>query len=113
MPNTFNFMLPDAGAQKSHEPRVKVISFGDGYEQRVGDGINKDAEVWELSWTGKTQAEIQAIDTFLKGEAGVTWFYWTTPEGVQKKFVCKRWSVRYFNSANADLTATFKQDFGI
>ena len=34
-------VVPDKGMSAPYKPRVLVAKFGDGYEQRVRDGINK------------------------------------------------------------------------
>jgi phage-related protein len=93
--------------------RVNSVKFGDGYEQRVADGINSIIEDWSLSFTLRTKAEINAIDAFLRARKGVENFDWTTPAGQLKKFVCRKWSVSYFHDGNASLSATFEQDFGV
>jgi len=69
--------------------------------------------VWSLSWTGRLLSEITALDTFMKTQAGILWFYWTTPLGVTLKFMCKKWSVSYNNDYDSSMTATFTQDFGL
>ena len=33
-------VVPDKTLTRSSNPRVRVQSFGDGYEQRIVDGIN-------------------------------------------------------------------------
>jgi len=48
---TFTFS-PKYGAALSKEPRVKMAQFGDGYQQRVGDGINTIAREWSLNFEG-------------------------------------------------------------
>lgn len=103
---------PDQGVSPSVETRVNSVMFGDGYEQRVADGINTIKETWEVSFTLRTKTEILAIDSFLRAQGGVLNFDWTTPAGAAKKFVCKRWSPTFYHDGNASLSATFEEDFG-
>ena len=36
------FWSPSYNISTSHSPRIKAIQFGDGYEQRLKDGINNN-----------------------------------------------------------------------
>ena len=35
---------PDKGFTRSNTPKTHTLSFGDGYEQRIADGINNLAQ---------------------------------------------------------------------
>lgn len=85
------------------------MSFGDGYEQRVADGINTLKEEWSANFSLRTRTEIDAIDSFLTARNGVESFDWTTPKGVTRKFVCKTWTPVYMYDGNCSLSANFKQ----
>lgn len=113
MPNTYNLVAPDAGASKEVKTRVKRARFGDGYEQVLPDGLNSVMETWSLNWTNRTRAQIDAIDSFLTTEKGATYFLWTTPQGVQKKFRCERWTPVYNNDYDCSLSASFEQVFAL
>lgn len=106
---TFNQATPDQGASKTPRVRVRANAFGDGYEQRVGDGINSIMEDWNLSFTLRTKTVVLAIDAFLKSQAGVLAFDWVTPEGNTKKFICKEWTAAYIHDGDCSLTAKFEQ----
>jgi phage-related protein len=108
---TFNISKPDQGATKSSKTRTRVSKFGDGYEQRIGDGINSIVESWDLTFSGRTLAEIDLIDTFLEAQAGVYAFYWATPRGVTRKFKCVEWKPSYSHAFDCSLTCTFEQVF--
>jgi len=99
-------------AQKSAEPRVLSAAFGDGYQQRVGDGINALAASWELTFS-RTAADIDAIEDFLIARAGVESFDWTDPDGNAIRAICPSWA-RQPNTGlgSGSLTATFRQVFG-
>lgn len=95
----------------TRKPRVKVAKFGDGYEQRLADGINTIAEVWQLTFAARTNAEAGQIDDFLKARAAVENFDWTPPNGLAGKYICREWS-RTPTHGNAEtITATFEQVF--
>lgn len=103
--------VPAPGAAQSVEPKVRATPFGDGYSQRVGDGINTLRRMWSLRFTRET-ADIDDIEDFLRGEGGVTSFDWTPPSGAAGKWVCSAWS-RMVNEAGVEeVHATFKEVFG-
>lgn len=109
---TFTY-TPDFGAQVQIKPRVRTIAFGDGYEQRQGDGINTQPQVWSLQWQNRDNTETSGIKSFLAARAGVEAFDWTPPNEVTAiKVVCRDWtvtSVRFnLNNVNATFTQVFE-----
>ncbi len=74
MTDTFTW-TPDYGVIRTRYPRAREAKFGDGYAQRIGDGLNTDLSMWKLNFSSRTAAEIKAIDAFLRDKAGVTAFY--------------------------------------
>lgn len=109
--STFTF-TPDFGASVEVKPRVRVVRFGDGYEQRVGDGINTKPQNWSLRFSNRDDAEAAAIVSFLDARGGFEAFNWTpllasTPIRV----VCREWN-RSIDRHNLNtVTATFEQVF--
>jgi len=107
---TFTYS-PNYGAAVDKTPKVKRAQFGDGYQQRVGDGINTTARSWSLSFEG-TKTEIDAVDLFLQTEGGVTAFTWTPPTGAVGKWLCGQWSNSITDFDHYSLIATFEEVFG-
>lgn len=99
---------PTYGAKVAHAPRVRVAPFGDGYEQRVADGINVDMQSWDLTFV-KATATIDAIDTQLSGYGSVTRFTWTPKGKSEIKVVCRQWTRTYSDKGVDTLTAKFDQ----
>ena len=100
---------PDENATEDHEPRVRKVAFGDGYEQRGADGINSDlARFPGLSFSGRSTAESDAIWAFLKARGGSESFDWTPPSGTAGKFVCPKYS-RQIKGTTAPITCDFYQ----
>jgi phage-related protein len=95
---------------RNKAPKVLTASFGDGYEQRVADGINTIKEVWDLTFRG-TRTEIDAIDAFLTTKAGVTSFTWTPVGYSEITVVCDDWSNPIISANTASITAKFRQVF--
>lgn len=105
---TFTYS-PGLDARRSIKPRVLSAKFGDGYEQRVGDGINTVQAVWSLSFPGKTRAEAGAIESFFIARAGAEAFDWTDPDGASGKYICREWSRDELGGGRLTIAATFEQ----
>lgn len=103
--------FPDAEVSLSVEPKVEGARFGDGYEQRVGAGINNDPETWSLSFTGN-RAEIDPIEQFLRNHNGYIAFDWKTPDEVTGRFICRKWRKTRSHGTKVIVTADFEQVFG-
>lgn len=101
---------PDWTAKKKKKPRVNKLQFGDGYEQRIADGINTDPEEWSISFSTDPDT-VNSIDSFLEDRKGLEAFLWTTPSGNTYSFKCEEWDVGYENPGRSVLSATFVQVF--
>jgi len=77
---TTSKIVPDKGLTKQSQPRVKVQRFGDGYEQRIVDGINNITENYALTFNSRTKEEADDIIAFFDTKAGVTAFDFVVPD---------------------------------
>lgn len=66
------------------QPRIRTAAFGDGYEQRLADGINNAPRSWALTFTRPT-TEADAILAFFETANGLDSFDWTPPYGAAGK----------------------------
>ena len=64
-------IVPDKGVSSTETPRVLLASFGDGYEQRIANGINSLEQTFSLSFKTRTKAEIDDIIAFFVSLKGV------------------------------------------
>tara|TARA_B110000196_G_C21138960_1_gene662745 strand:- start:2318 stop:2713 length:396 start_codon:yes stop_codon:yes gene_type:complete len=64
-------VMPDKGFSKTDNPRVLSTAFGDGYEQRLADGINVLDQTFALQFTSRPKAEIDDLVTFFVSLGGV------------------------------------------
>ena len=71
---------PDKSMNKSTQPRVLTANFGDGYEQRIADGINSLNETYSLSFKTRPKADIDDIVLFLDSQKNVSKFLLTIPD---------------------------------
>lgn len=108
---TFTWLASVDSARET-APRVRELAFGDGYAQRVADGINNRPLVWRLSFKNRAAAEADAIDAFLVARNAVEAFDWTDPYGYVGRWICKIWSRPGHGGGISTITATFTQVFG-
>lgn len=103
---------PDFGAQKRTQPNVRVVRFGDGYEQRLAYGVNTQPKNWSLTWSASSNSDADAIEAFWEARGAVESFDWT-PIGdtTSYKFVCRQWQRQHQYADINTITATFEQVF--
>ena len=70
-------IIPDKGLSKSNKPVVFIAEFGDGYEQRIANGINNLKQEFSVSFATRPKAEIDDIIGFFESTNGVTAFDFT------------------------------------
>ncbi|ADM43327.1 MULTISPECIES: phage tail protein [Edwardsiella] len=90
------------------EPRVHVVKFGEGYEQRRSSGLNGDLKSYEVT-IKVSRDDAHALEAFLSRHGGVSAFLWTPPYvHRQIRVVCRKWASRV-EMLNTVFTATFNQ----
>nr|DAM63265.1 MAG TPA: minor tail protein [Caudoviricetes sp.] len=81
----------DLGAERSSQPLVTAVSFGDGYELRVAESLNRIRVSYNLNFT-RPAKEIMEIESFLVDRGGSELFKWVDPLGQDHTWVCREWS---------------------
>lgn len=100
-----------ASASLTVKPRIRTAQFGDGYEQRLADGINNAPRSWALTFA-RSNAEADVILAFFEARNGDEAFDWTPPYGAAGKFVARDWSVQLIGPVAKSITTTFDEVFG-
>ena len=111
------YATPDKGLSRSSNPSVLVARFGDGYEQRVADGINSLKENYSISFNNRTKAFIDDVVSFLDAKNGATSFTFTLPDSNNTtragekdiKVVCDSYNTAYAYDDFYNLTATLRR----
>jgi phage-related protein len=104
------FTIPcDYASQATIKPRVLTAQFGDGYGQRVADGLLTQFEIWTLNFSRRTPAEWDALLAFLEARNGVEAFDWTSPLGTVGKWICTEWTLSPETAAIGAATAKFER----
>lgn len=75
-------VMYDKGFSESPEPRVLKAQFGDGYEQRIVDGINNIPRTWQMTFANRTKGDIDKLYKFFNTLAGVDTCKLTVPHAV-------------------------------
>jgi len=116
---------PDRGYTRQTQPRILATSFGDGYQQRLIDGINPLKETINVTFKTRTKEEIDHIISFFESKGGVTAFtftvnqqYYSSPgtssetdvtssDELALKVICSSWNKTYDYADYWSATATF------
>lgn len=106
--------VPDKGLNSSNTPRTFTVEFGDGYEQRVANGINALQQSFSVSFNTRPKAEIDDIIAFFVNKAGVTAFSFTYADSNNSgettiKVVCEDWSQSWDYDNFYSASATFRK----
>ena len=102
--------VPDYDATEESEARVSVAKYGDGYSQRVANGINNIDVKWTLAFTLRTRDEVSAIKAFLEAHDGANPFQWMPPgDATLKYYVCSKWSRVLRTDADSAISMSFEQ----
>jgi phage-related protein len=72
-------ITPDKGMTKKSTSRVRVAKFGDGYEQRIADGINNVDEQYSVSFSNREKSVIDDIAAFFESRKAAS-FNFTIPD---------------------------------
>ncbi|SUO95282.1 phage tail protein [Suttonella ornithocola] len=88
----FSWKVDLSGAANAISRPVNVLSFGDGYEQRIPKGIAPPLRKWECSRTCKA-SEAKAIEAFLLSHIAMP-YLWTPCDEDEGKFVLDNGELR-------------------
>jgi phage-related protein len=105
-------IAPTPGSGGEITPRVIRGRFGDGYSQRLGDGINQIAESFSISWELLKPDEAKLIEDFLASH-GAEPFLWPLPfQETPKVWTVANYRRTYTDPVgNISLAATFQEEF--
>tara|TARA_E500000178_G_C17034633_1_gene762653 strand:- start:2468 stop:2866 length:399 start_codon:yes stop_codon:yes gene_type:complete len=121
VPGVSGQVIPDKTLQRQTTPKVRVAQFGDGYQQRIADGLNSVTDVFTVNFVNRLKAEADDIEAFFRDKKGVTAFNFTFPDSNSSsndsagnpvttvKVICKQWSQQYGNSGSYSINAQFER----
>jgi phage-related protein len=98
------------------EPRMKIAKFGDGYEQRVLDGLNPMQTSWNLQWDMRPRDDALAIDLYLTAQQGGAFDFLDPHTDSIVQVFCDKWSIDWVLKGNkgdyANIAAEFRNANG-
>tara|TARA_E500000178_G_C17036111_1_gene763445 strand:+ start:281 stop:658 length:378 start_codon:yes stop_codon:yes gene_type:complete len=112
---TLGVVNPDRGFSQSNETVVFKTEFGDGYEQRVANGINNNKQKFEMAFVNRPKDEIDDIVDFFAGKKGATAFDFTFANSNESgneetvKVVIEKWTQTWKYDDFYDLKATARR----
>ena len=107
-----NFIwTPSYQTQSSFAPKINLIKFGDGYEQRVQGDVNNALLSLSVNFNDRSEKESRAILHFFDQRNALESFVFTPPTPYDKalKFVCREWSSTYNFYDNYGISTKFEQ----
>ena len=110
MAEVFDFEV-HAGTNGTKTFAVLKAGYGDGYTQRLQDGINNAQRKWNITVADVYGYELEPIKAFLDAHTGARSFLWTPPNGTQGYFVCEAYSESPAVAGLVTLTTVFEEDF--
>ena len=100
----------DKGFTRQSTPKIHTMDFGDGYTQRITDGINNLQQTMQVSFSTRPKAEIDDLVAFFESLGGVNKFEMTIDDtnGAETiKVLCQQWSQTWAFDNFYSLSATF------
>ena len=109
---TFPITNPVYNTRINARPKVNTLSFGDGFEQRLTEGLNQNPLSVNLTFE-LSQTDADTAITFLNSrvEDGASFDYTLPSESSSRKFVCTSFprSIPFLNRGT--LSCTFREVF--
>lgn len=110
------FWKPSYNSKINNQPRMKILKFGNGYEQRINDGINNQLKEIDLIFDNRSENETVSILHFLNARASQESFIYNIPTIFSKsstslntRFVCPEWSASYISYNNNTIEVKFRE----
>ena len=95
---------PSYNASIEISPQITVSQFGNGYQQRISDGINSALAKFTLNFEGRSENETVSILHFLKERASVESFIYNPPtiykkshDKIDTRYVSINWTSSYIS----------------
>lgn len=107
---------PSYNAKINNKPRLKINQFGNGYQQRIPDGLNSSLIEFSLIFENRNEKETVSILHFLQQRNGQESFIYNLPtiyskstSSLNTRFICLEWSPNYISYNNYSIEAIFSE----
>lgn len=115
IPGFSSAVAPDRYYTRVRTPETRIVSFGDGYEQRKPVGINNVKEEYTVNFVNRPSTEIDDLEAFLDGLNAVDPLRFviedtnTSPGELSVTVVCDNWTVSTPNFGVKSLSAKLRR----
>ena len=110
--NSATIITADRSMGRNVTHRILTAKFGDGYEQRVGDGINTKEDNFSVAFKQRLSSEINLIAAFFDVNAGKAFDLSLsdhTSADTVIKVICDTYSISYDRETIHSLSATLRR----
>jgi len=113
-PSSAVTVVADRGMIRTATPRVLVASFGDGYEQRVADGVNPNNQIFTINFANREAAKIYEIAAYFDAMIGKSFTLTVTDHSgnTDIKVVVETYNITYisenFHSLSTELRRVYE-----
>lgn len=104
---------PSYGWAGKTEAKILEAEFGDGYSQRMPDGLNWLRDSMPLRWENLHEAEKDTLIDFFADHGGYIYWLWAPPGEDQKKWVATSWERTPKGADCYTVVANVKQVFDL
>ena len=102
--------IPSRDFSSSTNSRVRTAKFGDGYSQRVADGINIRDQKWSLTFKNRSLEDSEAIISFFEDKDSIESFTWTpTGDNSTVQVLATNWKETYTSPISRTISVTFSR----
>jgi phage-related protein len=108
--------VADRGLSRQAQQRILTAKFGDGYEQRVRDGVNTKTENFNISFNNRSADEINLIAGYLDNKAALSFELVITDTFSNGSLttstidvVCDTYQIQYGHTDYHSLTTTLRR----
>ena len=112
MADPFPITNPKYNYTITRKPAVNVVNFGDGFEQRLTEGLNQNPITLNLKFD-LSQTDSTTAITFLNARItdGASFTFLVPNENVTKNFVCLTYNTAVPYKNRVTLTCSFREVF--
>jgi phage-related protein len=105
---------PSYNAKIDNKPRIRYNQFGNGYQQRIPDGLNTSLVEFNLTFENRSELETVSILHFLRQRNGQESFIYNLPtiyskssNNLNTRFICPEWGSSYISYNNYTIDCKF------
>ena len=107
---------PSYNAKVNSKPKITIVQFGNGYQQRISDSINNNMVQLDLAFESRSEKETVSILKFFEERGGQESFVYNMSEIFSKplaklstKFICSEWYSSYASYGIYNINAVLSE----